>query len=140
MEIVGTVLERYGLAASLMVSQLIAFGYTIRHLYMKTTALETKLLQQATDHSSALLAVASTENERRADMRTAHDRETATLHQQILEEARSFSSRIDDVQERRSAEIREIVTASVAHMRDTKAAVEKVTDAVLTFRDLLIRE
>lgn len=128
MEIVSQVLERYGLAAAIMVVLLGASGYAIRALWKKNQEL-----------NKALTEFVEGEAEKRSAMREAVTKELNDVREQLRAETRYFAERLEQLQERRVNETQEVTREVVKHVEQVKNAVERITYAMDTLTNAVNR-
>jgi hypothetical protein len=107
-EFLGEVLERHGLASVISVAVIGAFGFAIRTLWLKNAELQCALVRGAAEQAQAVHVI-------RADC------ERAVVH---------CRKQLDALHERRNTETREILRENLVHIAETRAAVDRITEAV----------
>lgn len=138
-EFLGNVLEQYGLAVVVIFATYAGLGIAIRELWKRLHTERDDAGKIAKAHEEAIAKILRDEHEKRGTMRSEHEREIAQLRGQLLGDAARFAERLDQLQEKRNDELREVLRESLEHMGATRGSVEKITEAMSTLRDLLRR-
>jgi hypothetical protein len=160
-EFLRSVLEQHGLAAVLVLATYAGLGYAIRELWKRLHAERDEgakrdaasieaVKKREKEHTDALERVSRDaaareaqllrdEHEKRSAMRAEHDKELALLREQLRVDAKDFAGRLDQLQDRRNEELREVLRESLEHMAATRSSVEKITEAMSTLRDIVRR-
>jgi len=156
-EFLSRVLEQHGLLAVIVLATYAGLGFACRELWLRGNAAHDGLAKAHKEHGDALAvaqghaqgreaALLLHENNKRAAMRTEHERELQILRDQIVEAHKQHAARLehhvdrlDQLHEKRNEELREVLSASLEHIGATRASVEKITDAMQTLKDVVRR-
>jgi DNA anti-recombination protein RmuC len=149
-EFLGSVLEQHGLAAVLVLATYAGLGFAIRELWKRLHTERDEATKRGKEHAEALEKIAAAaavreaallrdEHEKRSLMRAEHERELSKLQAAVLADSKEFAARLHQLQDRRNDELREILRESLEHMGETRASVEKITEAMSTLREVVRR-
>lgn len=126
-ETLQTVLERYGLAAAIMVGVLIGLSYVIRTLWNDNKELRKDLNAMEQRYRDDVTRIHMEEHEKRHSMRMAFNQEVQHL-----------SKRIDELQEKRVNAAQSVTETVVEHVAHTRHSVDKITTAMETLTEMVV--
>lgn len=148
-EFLGTVLERHGLAAAVLIAVMIGSAVAIRTLYKRNQELGKEMADLVkTEHDKRSKMRESTTAEI-ANLKEAYTSEIAGMkehHAQALarvqeewrkDEARC-ATRIDELQERRVSEMQVFVREATQHVASTRQEIGKISRSMDVLTDVMV--
>lgn len=120
------VLGQYGPVAVIVLGSYVMLGFALRRLW-----------ERVVERENAMHALHQSHRQEIELIRQAHARDLAEHQEQLRSETRYFAERLASLQEKRTDEMRELLTKSVAHIAETQHAVDKITDTMAALRDVM---
>ena len=149
-EFLGNVAGTYGFGALIALIALGGMGFAVRELWKRNKELAngptSKRMEAIEDQLKELVRVGG-------DIRTLRDEhgiQLAALRKEFTErltvvqgarqdETAAYARRVDELQEKRLSEMKEVVTAVVRSSIETNTAVGKISDTMDTLTDVMAR-